>query len=169
MRPVLRERHVVYFQGLDADSINRIWTRHCEKHHEWLSLPPPATGTDLFNFFKDKGVDHAGAALPLVRETDEIGLRALELLTGQQVKPWYIPEEQPKPHPEKIKIIPQKTSDQDSLRVLSIKPNPKKAGSNAWHQYELWVVGKTIKECRETGLTRAAITWDIERNFVEVG
>jgi hypothetical protein len=173
MRPQLAERHLPFFVSIDAHPqreaiLARIVLRHREAGNHF---PDPADGRDLFLHCQSAGLDHARSVLPLVRESDEVGLAAIECLVGQPVHPWAPPAESRgvRTAEGRTRAVPAAPSAVDSLYILAVAPNPKKPGTNAWLQYELWRVGATVADCRQAGLSRAAITWDIERGFVKLG
>ncbi len=173
--PRLGGRHRELFRSLTAVEVARVATRLEQDHllPRKLGVPHHADGDWLFEVCRQEGLDHAGCVLPLCREQDDIGVSALEKLVGKPIFVW-------RPRPRQLRL--PTTSGGSAPRsagggfspaqvVLSVVPNPKKAGSATWHRYKYWVPGDTVAQCMARGLTRADVQWDTDysRGFVKLG
>jgi hypothetical protein len=161
------ERHLPFFLALDAHPA--ALARVCERH-QFTGI---ATGAELFVRCQSEHLDHARTVLPLVRETDEVGLKAIECLVGKPVQPWCPPSATPSrgvvAKSGERKLVPQASGDRDRLYVVAIVPNPKKVGSASHTRFALWQVGLTVAECMARGISRGDVSWDVERGFVTLG
>lgn len=177
-RPVLQDRHRAAFDLLTHHEVVRTLVRMQQDQlplPRRMTVPQPASGEWLFEVCRDAGLDHASVVFSLCRETDTIGVGALTKLIGKPILVWRRPEYK-KPAPvvdsrgATVAPRPAGTYTLDMV-VLSVVPNPKKAGSSTWHRFALWRPGMTIAECRAAGLTHADIVWDIDasRRFVVLG
>lgn len=54
-------------------------------------------------------------------------------------------------------------------RVVSVAPNPKRAGSASAVRYDLWQVGMSVEEALAAGLSKADIAHDTKKGFVVFG
>jgi hypothetical protein len=56
----------------------------------------------------------------------------------------------------------------DSRIIHSIKPNPKKVGSNAHTKYALYAEGMSVADFIKAGGTMGDVKWDSERGFIQL-
>ena len=172
--PRLRSSHRELFLSLTATEVARVATRLEQDLvlPRKLGVPHYADGEWLFKACMAEGLDHAGCVLPLCRESDSIGISALEKLVGRPIHVWRPRPRQPR-LPTESGSTPRPASGgfSPSQIVLSVVPNPKKAGSATWHRYKHWVAGDTVAQCMARGLTRADVQWDSDfsRGFVKLG
>lgn len=55
----------------------------------------------------------------------------------------------------------------DNRIVISVKPNPKRAGSEAYNRFNQYVAGQSVNwHLINTIVTRADIRWDASKNFI---
>jgi hypothetical protein len=183
VKPKLSEsRHLSLFSGLSRTEAQRVLLRMEQDMvlPRSIGMPPDVSGRWLFELCQERDLDHASAVFPLCRETDEIGLGALEKLVGKPVHPW-MPRQQRLPSqprafgspamPRAAGPVLSTGGFRGDQVVVSVAPNPKKLGSATHVRYAFWVPGDTIAQCMARGLTRADVLWDIDpsRHFVVLG
>lgn len=178
VRPMLSERHLPQFSGLSHHEVLRTVVRLQQDQMlpPRIGYPSTVTGEWLFRLCREAGMDHAAVVFPLCRESDDIGLGALQKLIGKSINVWRRPVYEPR-KPTVLRdgtaVAPRSAGTfSPDMVVLSVVPtNPKKQGSSTWHRFQLWVPGRTIAQVMAAGLTRADVLWDIDasRRFVTIG
>jgi hypothetical protein len=176
-RPMLtEERHAQYFRDLSTHETLRVLTRL----EQDLLVPrstrlDPVSGRSLFDLCQHEGLDHAAVVFSMGRETDGIGLPALEKLIGHPITVWRRPSYVQRTVQQERDLLQARKSAGPHVSgeqvVLAVTPNPKKPASSSWARYQHWVAGRTVAECLAAGLQRADVAWDTDpgRHFVVLG
>lgn len=176
-KPMLSaSRHLSLFSSLSREEAIRALVRMEQDMilPRSIGIPPGVSGQWLFDLCLERGLDHASVCFPLCRESDDIGVQTLTKLVGRPITAW-MPRQQRLPLSRSSGSVPHAASNGGGFRgdqvVVSVAPNPKKAGSATWHRYRHWRAGDTVAQCMERGLTRADVLWDIDgsRRFVVLG
>ena len=166
-KPVLQERHRQYFNTLDRYMVQRVLLRMEQDRvieRRPVLHPEEYTGDWLFEFCRSQGLDHATVVLPMCREGDDIGRILIERLIGKPIHVWRPPPQTERPRLKDGSLAvrpPSGTFTRDQV-ILTVIPNPKKAGSATWHRFAQYVPGRTVGELMERGVTRADILWDMD-------
>ena len=171
MRTILGERHQPRFEGLSPEGATLVLDRLVGCGALRRSAPRVQSGGELFEVCRLAGLDHAGVVLTLAAETSVVGLRALEQLVGRPISPWAESVEArqalvEKPPTRGVAAAAAAPRPGDAQWVVAVRPNPKKPGSDTHVRYAQWVVGRTVRECLDAGLTRADLAWDVTRGFI---
>jgi hypothetical protein len=169
MRTLLSTRHLPAFEALEGNNISRIVDR-LTSNKDIEKGTTAVTGAELFEICKRAGLDQARVVLALARETDDIGVKTIEVLVGKPIQPWQPKWERPTKAPTQVRVprpnisgLPNPTLD---MVVTAVMPNPKKPSSESYARFAKWKVGLTLRQCLEAGITRGDVKWDTERGFV---
>lgn len=152
-----------------------------------LSLPLPTPDVPLTAVLSMRGYTPETAWAALSTATDVRTMIAAAALRGRTRVCPPDPRLRPAPHraapvarpttpaeAQRSPVVPAATAPsrptpEDSRVVLTVAPNPKRAGSAAAARYAAWTPGHTIAQCLAAGLTRGDVRWDTDRGFVVVG
>lgn len=181
MRTMLQERHRPYFISLNSEQMDLVWRRVVEAWpvdmREFLGTPPGCP-TNLFETCRMAGLDHARVVLALAREHGTLGRSTIETLVGHPIVPWAETVEAARPpSPNRFVIPPIKEGEEDSELqktldrsiVISVQEeNPHREGTRAWTEYRRWVVGKTVGELIQRGMSRRAARRGPRNGWVKV-
>lgn len=126
-----------------------------------------ATGDHLFAACQHFGLTQAQVILAVAPDPSPEAVVALEKLVGKPIV-----REAPKPKkPAPSAPRPRGASvrGSDKRVVLTVVPNPKKAGSASAARYDLYRVGMTVDQFVAAGGTTADVKWDTEKGFITLG
>lgn len=170
MRTMLQERHRPLFSSLNHEQMDLVWQRVVQAWpadmRGFLGNPPDCP-TKLFETCREAGLDHARVVLSLAREYDLVGRATIEALVGRPIVPWAATVEAARPAPPRP-VKAQEDDEEgegeesggshlDRMVVVSVNPvNPHREGTKAWREYNRWVVGKTVAELLQKGMSRRA-------------
>lgn len=162
----MQDRYAATFRSLSREQAFRVRDVLVrERVIPWN--PVPTDGSSLLTCLQMHGVDQARVIFAMGREYDALGVSAIEHIIGKAIVRRRPPESLAPGRAGPSRPPPSRAEDQHVVR--SVAPNPKKAGSATYDRYKHWEVGVTVAECMRRGLTRADVSWDVERGFVVVG
>lgn len=189
MTTQLQERHRSLFASLTLPEVELVWDRVAKR---WIDearsakVPPDSPGS-LFEVCRDIGLDHARVVLSLANENGA-ARPVIEKLIGHPIKNWAASVEaelEAKAEARAISCVGKGGPDGklaradrgeagptvqprkvDTRLVVSVAPNPHRAGSDMASSYEKWRVGDTAQMCRDRGLIARSLRRDVRKGYV---
>lgn len=141
-----------------------------------LSLRHPSIPSDqpiTWQACENAGLDQADVIMSLSRDTSVVGVQTIEALVGRPitVAPPHMPARRPRPvasRPEKPRTTQQRGTLDLARRIAYVAPNPKKPRTASYDRFSQYREGMTLAEALSAGLTRADLSWDVERGFIRL-
>lgn len=133
------------------------------------------TGLDLFERCDEAGLDQASVLLSVTADRSPLAYTIAAHLMGKPIRQCAVGESGLDPLKPETPF--RKTAAASSPRppksdprvVVSVAPNPKRAGSASFDRYECWRAGESVSDALARGLTAADVAHDVRKGFVVLG